>query len=252
MQKKLKGFYLLLSSLFIAALHLPFVFAKSASSRIFPKTTIPAVETLSNDNVITTSFRRSVYDSLQLQLTGLSKEAYDYAKKGFEKLVAQGKVVNNSIISIVDFSQPSSKKRLWVIDLKNYKVLFNTWVAHGRNSGRDMATSFSNQESSYKSSPGFYVTRETYRGSHGYSLKLDGVEKGINDNAYNRAIVIHGAAYVNPALIASQGYIGRSLGCPAVPEKLATPIINTIKNGSCLFIYHPTTAYVNRSTLLAA
>jgi hypothetical protein len=252
MQKKLKGFYLLLSSLFIAALHLPFVFAKSASSRIFPKTTIPAVETLSNDNVITTSFRRSVYDSLQLQLTGLSKEAYDYAKKGFEKLVTQGKVVNNSIISIVDFSQPSSKKRLWVIDLKNYKVLFNTWVAHGRNSGRDMATSFSNQESSYKSSPGFYVTRETYRGSHGYSLKLDGVEKGINDNAYNRAIVIHGAAYVNPALIASQGYIGRSLGCPAVPEKLATPIINTIKNGSCLFIYHPTTAYVNRSTLLAA
>src|SRR5688572_11279238 len=243
MQKKLKGFYLLLSSLFIAALHLPFVFAKSASSRIFPKNTIPAIETLSNENVYTTSFRRSVYDSLQLQLTGLSKEAYDYAKKGFEKLVTQGKVVNNSIISIVDFSQPSSKKRLWVIDLKNYKVLFNTWVAHGRNSGRDMATSFSNQESSYKSSPGFYVTRETYRGSHGYSLKLDGVEKGINDNAYNRAIVIHGAAYVNPALIASQGYIGRSLGCPAVPEKLATPIINTIKNGSCLFIYHPTTAY---------
>ena len=252
MQKKLKGFYLLLSSLFIAALHLPFVFAKSASSRISPKTTIPAVETVSDENINTTSFRRCVYDSLQLQFTGLSKEAYEYAKKGFEKLVAQGKVVNNSILSIVDFSQPSSKKRLWVIDLKNYKVLFNTWVAHGRNSGRDMATSFSNQESSYKSSPGFYVTRETYRGSHGYSLKLDGVEKGINDNAYNRAIVMHGAAYVNPALIASQGYIGRSLGCPAVPEKLATPIINTIKNGSCLFIYHPTTAYVNRSTLLAA
>lgn len=252
MQKKLKGFYLLLSSLFIAALHLPFVFAKSASNRIAPKINIPAVETVSDDEVNTTSFRRSVYDSLQLQFSGLSKEAYEYARKGFEKLVAQGKVVNNSIISIVDFSQPSSKKRLWVIDLKNYKVLFNTWVAHGRNSGRDMATSFSNQESSYKSSPGFYVTRETYRGSHGYSLKLDGVEKGINDNAYNRAIVIHGAAYVNPALIASQGYIGRSLGCPAVPEKLATPIINTIKNGSCLFIYHPSTAYVNRSTLLAA
>lgn len=250
MKKKFKSVYLLLSSVFITALHLPFVFAKSATGS---KTAfLPPADSA---NLIkfpasaAASFA-SVYDSLHLAFTGLSREAFDYAKKGFDKLVAQGKLVNNSVLSIVDFSQPSTRKRLYVIDLENYRLLFNTWVAHGRNSGREMATSFSNQESSYKSSPGFYVTRETYNGGHGYSLKLDGLEKGINDNAYNRAIVIHGAEYVNPSLIASQGYIGRSLGCPAVPVKLAKPIINTIKNGSCLFIYHPDASYLQRSPVL--
>lgn len=251
MQKKLKGFYLVISSLFIAALHLPFIFAKSATGG---RTSLQSALSDTGIAVNTTPAlpsTRSVYDSLQSKLQGLSREAFNYASQGFAKLIAQGKILNNSIISIVDFSQPSSSKRLYVIDLKNYKVLFNTWVAHGRNSGREMATSFSNQESSYMSSPGFYVTTDTYRGKHGYSLKLEGVEKGINDKANERAIVMHGAAYVNPSLISSQGYIGRSLGCPAVPEKMATPIINTIKDGTCLFIYHPGQSYLHRSALLS-
>lgn len=251
MKKRFKSVYLLLSSVFITAFHLPFVFAKPANG--YKAGFLPPADTANfmKGPALTAASFASVYDSLHLALTGLSREAFEYAKKGFDKLVAQGKLLNNSVISIVDFSQPSTRKRLYVIDLENYRLLYNTWVAHGRNSGREMATSFSNQESSYKSSPGFYVTRETYNGGHGYSLKLDGLEKGINDNAYNRAIVIHGAEYVNPSLIASQGYIGRSLGCPAVPVQLAKPIINTIKNGSCLFIYHPGSSYLQRSPVLS-
>ena len=251
MKKKLKGFYFFVSSLFIAALHIPFAFAKSASGNKIVLHPEVATATPSVDSVSFSAGSRSVYDSLQLRLSGLSKSAYDYAKKGLDKLIAQGKLRNSSIISIVDFSLPSSEKRLFVIDLKNYKVLHNTWVAHGRNSGREMAQSFSNQESSFKSSPGFYVTGDTYRGSHGYSLKLQGMERGINDKAYERAIVMHGAEYVNPALVATQGFIGRSLGCPAVPVKMATPIINTIKNGSCLFIYNPSDSYMQRSQFLS-
>jgi hypothetical protein len=251
MKKRFKGFYLLLSSLFIAALHLPFVFAKSASSaKLVAPASDSAFNSADGNSYTSLAAARAVYDSLHLKMAGLSWEAFDLARKGLDKLVAQGKVINHSIISIVDFSQPSTKKRLYVIDLKRYKMLFNTWVAHGRNSGREMATSFSNQESSFKSSPGFYITQQTYVGGHGYSLKLQGMEKGINDKAYERAIVMHGAAYVNPALIPAQGYIGRSLGCPAVPEKLATPIINTIKNGTCMFIYHPSPSYLERSALL--
>lgn len=243
MKKKLKGFYFVLSSLVIGLLHMPFAFAKSTNlNRLTPSKDI-GVTSLN-------MAAKSVYDSLHLQFAGMSLNVFEQAKKGFDKLVNQGKIINSSIISIVDFSQPSSKKRLYVIDLKNYKVLFNTWVAHGRNSGKEMANSFSNQGSSYKSSPGFYLTKETYRGQHGYSLKLDGLERGINDRAYERAIVMHGANYVNPSLIATQGYIGRSLGCPAVPLKLATPIINSIKDGTCLFIYHPSPSYLERSPIL--
>jgi hypothetical protein len=150
----------------------------------------------------------------------------------------------------VDFSLPSSKKRLFVIDLKNYRVLFNTLVAHGKNTGLAYAKNFSNQLSSFKSSPGFYITRNTYQGGNGYSLKLEGVEKGINDRAMERAIVMHGADYVSNSFINARGFIGRSHGCPAVPVKDAQPIINTIKGGSCLFIYQPSPSYLQRSVVL--
>ena len=191
---------------------------------------------------------KSVYDSLHLNLKGLSQQAFDFAKQGLKKLIEEGKLLNDSIVSIVDFSKPSSEKRLFILDLKNYKVLFNTLVAHGRNSGREIATYFSNQNSSFMSSPGFYITKETYEGKNGYSLKLEGIERGINDNAFERGIVIHGADYVCDAYINSQGYIGRSQGCPAVPVEANRPIINTIKNGTCLFVYHP--SYISRSSVL--
>jgi L,D-transpeptidase catalytic domain len=249
MKKKIKGFYLIVSSFVIAILHLPFAFAKSATgSKIFFR---PPGDSTANSLVSTTPdipSLKTVYDSLHLSLKGLSKQAFDFAKQGLQKLVDEGKLLNDSIISIVDFSQPSSQKRLYILDLKNYRILFNTLVAHGSNTGREWATSFSNQNSSHMSSPGFYITRETYQGNNGYSLKLDGMERGINDNAYERGIVIHGAPYVCDEYVNSQGFIGRSHGCPAVPVKMITPIINTIKNGTCLFVYHP--SYISRSSVL--
>jgi hypothetical protein len=249
MKKKFKGFYFIVSSFVIAILHLPFAFAKSATgSKIFfrPPGDSTAATAVASPPVI--PLFKSAYDSLHLSLKGLSKQAFDFAKQGLQQLIAEGKLLNDSIISIVDFSQPSNQKRLYILDLKNYRILFNTLVAHGSNTGREWATSFSNQNSSHMSSPGFYITRETYQGNNGYSLKLDGLERGINDKAYERGIVIHGAPYVCDEYVNSQGFIGRSHGCPAVPVKLTTPIINTIKNGTCLFVYHP--SYISRSSIL--
>lgn len=251
MKKKIKGFYLLVSSVIIGLLHLPFAFAKSAtgSGRIW---IAPLGDTLAKAQteapVTSNTVLKSVYDSLHLNLRGLSRQAYEYARMGMEKLLQEGKLLNDQIISIIDFSLPSSQKRLFVIDLRNYRILHNTLVAHGRNSGRETATTFSNQNSSYMSSPGFYVTKETYEGKNGYSLKLEGLEYGINNKAYERGIVVHGAEYVSDNFVNAQGYIGRSQGCPAVPVSQNRPVINTIKNGSCLFVYHP--SYISRSTVL--
>lgn len=249
MKQQLKGFYLFVSSIVIALLHLPFSFAKSAVQFVNPASPTPVATNhpLPGPSPLPV-FKPSVYDSLHLDLSGLSQLAFDHAKKGLNRLLEEGRLMNDSIISIIDFSQPSSAKRLYILDLKNYKLLFNTLVAHGRNTGREWATYFSNQPASYKSSPGFYITGETYRGANGYSLKLNGIEKNINDKAYDRAIVMHGAEYVSTDLIDAQGYIGRSEGCPAIPEELSRPVINTIKEGSCLFIYHP--SYISRSVLL--
>lgn len=142
-----------------------------------------------------------------------------------------------NIITIVDFSKPSSEKRFVVIDLDLRRVLFTCYVAHGKNSGTDLATSFSNRSESLMSSLGFYVTGETYSGKHGYSLRLDGLEKGINDNARSRDLVIHGADYVSEAYIAKYGRLGRSWGCPALPATISKQVIDLISEGSCIFIY---------------
>ncbi len=249
MKKRFKGFYLLVSSVVIGLLHLPFAFAKSATgNKLFFRPPADSTTTNTMDSLHYLPSLKSVYDSLHLNLKGMSQEAFDYAKRGLNRLVEEGKLLNDSIISIIDFSLPSNQKRLFVLDLKNYRVLFNTLVAHGRNTGREWAQSFSNQGESYKSSPGFYITRETYEGKNGYSLKLAGMESGINDNAYDRGIVIHGADYVSADLANAQGYIGRSQGCPAVPLQANRPIIDIIKNGTCLFIYHP--SYISRSQVL--
>lgn len=248
MKKKFKSFYLLLSSILVSLVSLPFAFAKSAAgAKLFSHSSDSGKSTPASEPA---SVVKSVYDSLHLKITGLSHQAFDYAEKGFEKLAQQGKLNNNSIVAIADFSLPSTKKRLFVLDLKNYKVLFNTFVAHGKNSGREWAKSFSNKPSSLKSSPGFYITGQTYNGDNGYSLRLEGVEKGINDNAYERAIVMHGSDYVNQSFANAKGYVGRSWGCPAVPAAEAAPIINTLKDGSCLFIYSPDQRYLSHSPIL--
>jgi hypothetical protein len=249
MKKKFKSFYLLVYSLFIGIMHLPFAFAKSATSSaklfFYPS---DSIRTGAADSLQVLNSVKSVYDSLHLGIAGLSRQAFEYAKKGLDVLLEEGRLLNDSIVSIVDFNLPSSQKRLFVIDIKNYRVLFNTLVAHGRNTGREMATSFSNQGESHKSSPGFYITGETYQGKNGFSLKLEGVEAGINDNAFSRGIVVHGADYVSDAFVNRQGYIGRSQGCPAIPGQFVYPVINTIKNGTCLFIYHP--SYISHSRIL--
>lgn len=250
MKRSLKGFYLLLSSLFITLLHLPFAFAKSSSAnRPVPRPLISTIS-LPVDSVKWVAPLKSVYDSLHLDLSGLSRQAFVYAQKGWQKLMSQGRVINQSVMAIIDFSQSSDHKRLYVLDMKNYKVLFHTWVAHGKNSGKEWAYSFSNKPASYKSSPGFYITGHTYMGSRGYSLKLEGMERGINDKAFKRAIVMHGAEYVSESYIDAQGYIGRSEGCPAVPVREAGDIIDVIKNGTCLFVYPADKRYASRSVIL--
>ncbi|MBS1599472.1 MAG: murein L,D-transpeptidase catalytic domain family protein [Bacteroidetes bacterium] len=191
-----------------------------------------------------------IYDSLNLQQYGLSKKVFDLALKGWQKLKSAGRVINENIISIVDFSQPSNKKRLYIIDLANAQLLFNTYVAHGKRSGKDVATRFSNRPRSLESSVGFYVTADPYIGSNGYSLRLNGMEYGFNNNASRREIVLHGADYVSEEYISANGCLGRSWGCPAVPAEQSRDIIDSIKNGSCLFIYSPQVKYLKGSKVL--
>lgn len=192
----------------------------------------------------------SIYSTMQLDDYGLSKEAFILAVKGWDILKAQGKIVNEEVISIIDFSLPSNKKRLFVLNLQTMQLLFNTYVAHGKNSGSNIASTFSNKTNSYKSSLGFYVTESVYSGKHGYSLRLNGEEKGINDHAFQRGIVMHGASYVNELLANKQGFIGRSQGCPAIPSAQHKEIIDHIKNGSCLFIYANDKHYLSHSAFL--
>ena len=171
---------------------------------------------------------------------------FDKAYRGYINLVNAGKINRDKeILSICDFNLPSCENRLWIIDLAAKKVLFNTYVAHGQGSGEDCAEAFSNNFDSHQSSLGFYVTSETYNGDHGLSLRLNGMDAGYNDAASDRGIVVHGAQYVSTQFIANNNNrLGRSWGCPAVPDQLKIPIINTIQGGTCLFIYYPDNEYL--------
>lgn len=243
MNRSVRKFSVFLLPLFLFLIHLPFVFA---NVKPHCKTEVM----VKNEAAIHLMNAAHLYSALNLHELGLSETAFDYAIKGYNYLYEEGRLENDDVLSIVDFSLPSSRKRLFVLDLENGKLLFNTYVAHGRNSGKEYARKFSNSPESFKSSLGFYITLNTYNGQHGYSLRLEGEEKGINDNALSRAIVMHSADYVNKNLIKSQGYIGRSLGCPALPKQVYKPIIRTIKDGSCLFMYSPDSNYENKSTIL--
>lgn len=188
----------------------------------------------------------AVYNDLNLNGSGLQKTVFEYALRGWQKMGAV-----KPIITIVDLSQPSSKKRLYVVDMLSKKLLFNTYVAHGRNSGDLMANQFSNVNASFQSSLGFYQTMNTYMGKHGLSLQLKGLEKGFNDQVQNRNIVIHGADYVCEDFIRKTGRLGRSQGCPAVPYAVSKHIIETVKGGTCLFVYAPNPKYLSESAYLS-
>jgi len=153
--------------------------------------------------------------------------------------VLRGDAVNPGTLTVIDFTKPSTQKRMWVFDLRTRALVFDEWVSHGRGSGQTMATSFSNLPESNMSSLGLFRTGEAYIGKHGLSLRLDGLDRGVNDRARERAIVMHGAAYVNAAVAKIQGYLGRSLGCPAVRPEIARSLIDTVKGGGLLYAYGP-------------
>jgi hypothetical protein len=206
-------------------------------------------EAISDEAIKKTSSR--LYNKLDLQSLGLSYKAMQYAYKGYEVLKQKGALKKDAILTVIDFSQSSRKKRMYIIDVDAEKVLHHTYVAHGRNSGLDMATQFSNTPESLQSSLGFYVTKQTYFGKHGLSLRLEGKDKGFNCKAEARAVVLHGADYIGKHRVKS-GYNGRSFGCPAVPKAESKKIINWIKDGTCLFIFHPSNSYLHGSSILNA
>ncbi|MCB0510473.1 MAG: murein L,D-transpeptidase catalytic domain family protein [Chitinophagales bacterium] len=174
---------------------------------------------------------------------------FSMALKGYSVLKSKGEIIK-PYLSLIDFDLSANEERLWVIDMQNFKVVYNTLVAHGRNSGEEFAKQFSNQEGSFQSSLGFYKTSSIYIGKHGKSLKLLGLEKNINDAAYQRGIVVHGADYVSREFIQTYGRLGRSQGCPAVPVEICEDLINLIQEGSCLFIYKTDASYLSQSTLI--
>jgi hypothetical protein len=192
----------------------------------------------------------NLFSEMHLAEKGLSKSAFEYAYIGYRRLLEKGMINEASYLTICDFSQSSNKKRMYLLDLANNTIILNTYVAHGRNSGGEYANRFSNKPSSYQSSLGFYITKDTYYGEHGLSLRIAGVETGYNDKALRRRIVIHGADYIEEKWLRNSNFMGRSYGCPAVPPKERDLIINTIKNGTCFFIYHPSKAYLKGSKIL--
>lgn len=181
--------------------------------------------------------------NLNTQVLALALKAYSHAQYRSKNI--------KHILTIIDFSKPSTERRLWVIDLHKQKVLYNTWVTHGKNSGHIKANSFSNKPGSLKSSLGVFLTGKPYIGSVGYALHLTGLESGFNDNAYRRSVVVHGAWYANPNVLSKYGQLGRSFGCPAVSDTIAKSLINTIKDRALVFAYYPDRKWLEKSMFLA-
>lgn len=211
----------------------------------------------SNTNLYTVEFTNTTLSKAEIAYENLNTNSFELPTKasfikaidGYYRLEETGKI-QKPLLTVVDFSLSANEKRLWIIDLESNAVLYQTYVAHGRNTGNEFAKSFSNIPESFQSSLGFYATAETYIGKHGYSLRLDGLEKGINDKARERAIVIHGANYVSENFISQHGRLGRSLGCPSLPKEESKTIIDMIKEKSCLFIYFPSDEYLSKSQLI--
>ncbi|RYY21933.1 MAG: murein L,D-transpeptidase catalytic domain family protein [Sphingobacteriaceae bacterium] len=183
------------------------------------------------------AYLSNIYETANLYAAGLNADVFAKAVTGFYNLKLTKNINRDkSILTIVDFSQSSCNKRMWIVDLQNATLLLNTWVAHGQGSGEDLACQFSNTDSSHQSSLGFYLTGEIYNGKHGRSLRLDGMDANYNSNARSRDIVVHAADYVGQDVINSTGRLGRSFGCPAVSPELAPQIIDLIKDKTVLFI----------------
>lgn len=249
----MKGFYSVLGLVYMVTTSFYLSPKPAVKSKNVPTVKTERVtDTKSEKTTANVSSSEALYQSIAFDPGHeLNFEVFNKALTGYENLKKAGLLNQDShLLTICDFSMSSNTKRLWVIDLNDKKVLFNSLVAHGKNTGEEFATNFSNTESSQQSSMGFYITDATYRGDNGFSLRLLGMDKGFNDAAYRRAIVMHGADYVSEQFAVTHKRIGRSWGCPAIPRDLTQPIINTIKGRSLLFIYYPDQKYLSSSEWL--
>ena len=199
----------------------------------------------------TSGSSESMMPSLLKQAPGLRAEVLRLALDATRCAATRGLVARRNIMAVIDYSLPSSQPRLFVFDLAQQKLLFRELVAHGKNSGGDVTSFFSNDPGSLATSFGLFVTADTYVGHNGYSLRLKGLEAGVNDRAWDRAIVLHGASYVSSEAVRALGRLGRSWGCPAVRKEIADKVINTLRGGTALFAYYPDKNWLTRSTFFA-
>jgi L,D-transpeptidase-like protein len=215
----------------------------------WPTSSSWSAPTINTYPIGTSSWVRKELTILQNQASNINIKALRVGLEAYLRARKEG-LDKRQLLTVIDFSKPSTERRLWVFDLKNNKTLFNTWVSHGKNSGGTTPTSFSNQVGSLKSSIGVFLTDEPYIGHNGYSLRLKGLEPGINDNAYRRNVVIHGARYVGADTLNKYGQIGRSWGCPAVDKRTSRPLIDTIKENTLLVAYYPDPKWLSHSQFL--
>lgn len=208
------------------------------------------VTSLAFVNALSNPFHSSQQERFSSSKDGLNPFVFNLALKAHNSAIAQGVNVRKNILTIVDYSLPSSKPRLFVVDLDKNTMLLESLVAHGSGSGGYLPNVFSDKGGTHASSIGLFLTENPYFGKHGYSLRVKGLEKGFNGNAIKRAIVFHKAKYINKEIAKTHGRIGRSHGCFAVDEKTASPLINTIKNGSLVFAYYPSDKWLRESAFL--
>ncbi|MBS0217083.1 MAG: murein L,D-transpeptidase catalytic domain family protein [Proteobacteria bacterium] len=244
------------------------VFISLAASTLVSCSTVPDHGTTASSSVVVPRVERSIQPQPDTSTTQLDPNAATLARletlapeadpgvlalalEARNCAIRNGEVDQDAKLAVIDYSRPSTDKRLWVFDVARDQLLFRELVAHGQGSGDNYATRFSNQDNSHQTSLGLFLTAETYIGNNGYSLKLDGVERGFNDNARSRAIVMHGAWYVNPEMIASKGRIGRSHGCPALNQGIARRVIDTMKGRQLLFSYANDAAWLHRGQSFA-
>ena len=216
-------------------------------------TTLASASSISDDMPVVakpTTTDARLLASLRSTAPGLDPDVLAMALEARDCAGSRGLVSSAQRLAVIDYTRPSIERRLWVFDLATPKLLFAEHVAHGRGSGDNVAHVFSNVDGSHQSSLGLFETAETYVGGNGYSLRMDGLEPGVNDHARERAIVMHGARYVDPVLGRQQGRLGRSYGCPAVRPQVAHQMIDTLKDGQLLFAYYPDDEWLKRSRLL--
>ena len=231
-----------------------FSFAFSSTAEINNSKGSGINEELSSELEVEKSFEEKVvelYETFSLKNSTMPQlPVFEKAISGYMKLDDAGRI-SNPLLTVIDFNLSSTKKRMWILNMETQEVIFNTYVAHGQNTGGEFAENFSNKQNSHKSSLGFYVTGETYYGKNGLSLFIDGMEKGFNSNARERYVVIHGADYAEPDFIKRVGRLGRSYGCPAVPNKIAKELIHKIKGKSVVYIHKNDKNYLENSDYLS-